>query len=90
MRVDAETDRATVHVYVRIGGRYGKGREDDDMSLHVFPRHAWTDDKRQVAHLKYGKLAIGHYRDDPQELEQVISFLFHVRCFFRHLLLISS
>ena len=26
----------------------------------------------QVAHLKYGKLAIGHYRDDPAELARVL------------------
>lgn len=26
---------------------------------------------KQVAHLKYGKLAIGHYRDDPEELARV-------------------
>ena len=25
-----------------------------------------------MAHLKYGKLAIGHYRDDPAELARVL------------------
>lgn len=25
-----------------------------------------------MAHLKYGKLAIGHFRDDPRELAEVV------------------